>query len=126
MHFPKELEWLLSDSVHKAFFANDQICKSLRWSLIRDVEITVTKHSIRRSGIPRKKQAAVIVLLYEQGGELRVLLTTRSKLLRAHPGQTALPGGKTDETDVDLVYTAVRFPHIPLSVPVFSPTNCIA
>ena len=49
----------------------------------------------------------MLVLLYEKGGELRVLLTTRSKLLRAHPGQTALPGGKADETDADLVYTAV-------------------
>ncbi|KAH0833166.1 hypothetical protein J3R83DRAFT_12193 [Lanmaoa asiatica] len=61
-----------------------------------------------KSGIPRKKLAAVLVLLYEKGGELRVLLTTRSKLLRAHPGQTALPGGKADETDTDLVYTAFR------------------
>jgi peroxisomal coenzyme A diphosphatase NUDT7 len=51
--------------------------------------------------------AAVLVLLYEQAGELRVLLTTRSKLLRAHPGQTALPGGKVEENDVDFVETAV-------------------
>ncbi|KAI9573995.1 hypothetical protein HD554DRAFT_2012754, partial [Boletus coccyginus] len=35
--------------------------------------------------------AAVLVLLYEKEGEPRVLLTTRSKLLRTHPGQTALP-----------------------------------
>jgi peroxisomal coenzyme A diphosphatase NUDT7 len=51
--------------------------------------------------------AAVLVLLYEQAGVLRVLLTTRSKLLRAHPGQTALPGGKVDEKDRDFVETAV-------------------
>jgi 8-oxo-dGTP pyrophosphatase MutT (NUDIX family) len=49
----------------------------------------------------------VLVLLYEQAGELRVLLTTRSKSLRAHPGQTALPGGKADEGDESLVWTAV-------------------
>ncbi|KAN0093120.1 NUDIX hydrolase domain-like protein [Tylopilus felleus] len=63
------------------------------------------------SGISRKKLGAVLVLLYEKGGELRVLLTTRSKLLRAHPGQTALPGGKADETDSDLVHTAYREAH---------------
>jgi coenzyme A diphosphatase NUDT7 len=48
-----------------------------------------------------------MVLLYERAGELRVLLTTRSKALRSHPGQTALPGGKVDETDGDFVQTAV-------------------
>ncbi|KAG2146062.1 NUDIX hydrolase domain-like protein, partial [Suillus bovinus] len=57
---------------------------------------------------PTSKLAAVLVLLYEQAGELRVLLTTRSKSLRAHPGQTALPGGKADEGDGSLVWTALR------------------
>ncbi|KAG0692068.1 hypothetical protein DFH29DRAFT_1009454 [Suillus ampliporus] len=57
---------------------------------------------------PTCKLAAVLVLLYEQAGELRVLLTTRSKSLRAHPGQTALPGGKADEGDESLVWTALR------------------
>jgi len=73
------------------------------------------------SGISRKKLAAVLVLLYENGGELRVLLTTRSKLLRAHPGQTALPGGKADETDADLVYTAFREAHEEVGLPLNSP-----
>ncbi|KAG1740396.1 NUDIX hydrolase domain-like protein, partial [Suillus occidentalis] len=57
---------------------------------------------------PTSKLAAVLVLLYEQAGELRVLLTTRSKSLRAHPGQTALPGGKADKGDESLVWTALR------------------
>ncbi|KAG2030434.1 NUDIX hydrolase domain-like protein [Suillus americanus] len=57
---------------------------------------------------PTSKLAAVLVLLYEQAGGLRVLLTTRSKSLRAHPGQTALPGGKADEGDESLVWTALR------------------
>lgn len=52
--------------------------------------------------------AAVLVLLYEKSDELRVLLTTRAKTLRAHPGETALPGGKVDESDVDAIATAVR------------------
>ncbi|EED79104.1 predicted protein, partial [Postia placenta Mad-698-R] len=52
--------------------------------------------------------AAVLVLLYEKSDELRVLLTTRAKTLRAHPGETALPGGKVDESDVDTIATARR------------------
>jgi hypothetical protein len=61
-----------------------------------------------RSWHSDSKLAAVLVLLYEHAGELRVLLTTRSKALRSHPGQTALPGGKVDQADRDFVQTAVR------------------
>jgi coenzyme A diphosphatase NUDT7 len=56
------------------------------------------------------KVAAVLVLLYEVEGQLRVLLTTRSKHLRTHAGQTALPGGKKDPSDIDLTMTAVCLP----------------
>jgi len=47
-----------------------------------------------------------------------VLLTTRSKNLRSHPGQTALPGGKYDETDESLVTTAYReaFEEVALNI----------
>jgi len=54
------------------------------------------------------RRAAVLILLFEREGSLRVLLTTRSKNLRSHPGQTALPGGKYDEADESLVATAYR------------------
>ncbi|GJJ08550.1 hypothetical protein Clacol_002768 [Clathrus columnatus] len=64
--------------------------------------------SLYPSQYPATKRAAVLVVLYEKDGLLRVLLTTRSKSLRAHPYQTALPGGKFDNTDTDLVATALR------------------
>ncbi|KAI0774998.1 NUDIX hydrolase domain-like protein [Trametes elegans] len=60
------------------------------------------------SGYPLAKLAAVLVLLFEKAGQLRVLLTTRSKSLRAHPGQVALPGGKVDASDADVFETAYR------------------
>ena len=63
--------------------------------------------TLSRSGYPSNKFAAVLVLLYEKAGEFLVLLTTRSKSLRAHPGQVALPGGKVDSTDANVVETAV-------------------
>jgi hypothetical protein len=67
--------------------------------------------------LSRHVLAAVLVLLYERGG-LRVLLTTRSKELRSHPGQTALPGGKVDQGDAGVVDTAVRpFPSPTLPFP---------
>ncbi|KAG9051605.1 hypothetical protein FS837_004115 [Tulasnella sp. UAMH 9824] len=73
------------------------------------------EHSIaslpdKYASYPRPRFAAVLVLLYYKpdGGGLRVLLTTRSKELRSHPGQAALPGGKSDEEDETPVRTAFR------------------
>ena len=54
-----------------------------------------------------RKLAAVLVLLYERDGQIRVLLTTRSKQLRSHPGQTALPGGRSEQDDGSPFITAV-------------------
>ncbi|EUC57191.1 NUDIX domain protein, partial [Rhizoctonia solani AG-3 Rhs1AP] len=40
-----------------------------------------------------------------------LLLTTRSKSLRSHPGQVALPGGRCDPGDGSMVNTAIREAH---------------
>jgi 8-oxo-dGTP pyrophosphatase MutT (NUDIX family) len=40
--------------------------------------------------------AAVLVALYDEGGEARTVLTRRSAALRAHRGEVALPGGRID------------------------------
>jgi len=68
---------------------------------------------------PANKRAAVLVLLFElnKDGHLRVLLTTRSKSLRSHPGQTALPGGKVDASDESVIATALREANEEVSLP---------
>ncbi len=38
--------------------------------------------------------ASVLVALFDEGGEARVVLTRRSRTLRAHRGEVALPGGR--------------------------------
>ncbi|CAL1715944.1 unnamed protein product [Somion occarium] len=73
------------------------------------------------SGRPSSRLAAVLVLLYEESGKLRVLLTTRSKSLRSHPGQTALPGGKVDDVDVDVIQAAYREANEEVGLPLDSP-----
>ncbi|KAK7454508.1 hypothetical protein VKT23_011262 [Stygiomarasmius scandens] len=67
------------------------------------------------------RSAAVLVLLFEKAGQLRVLLTTRSKHLRTHPGQTALPGGRKDATDKDFIETAFREANEEVALPRHSP-----
>ncbi|KAJ7109615.1 NUDIX hydrolase domain-like protein [Mycena crocata] len=73
------------------------------------------------TAFPKARLAAVLVLLYEEVGELRVLLTTRSKAMRTHAGQTAFPGGRADESDIDLVQTAYREAHEEVGLPLDSP-----
>lgn len=53
-------------------------------------------------------QSAVLVLLYHDKEELKLLLTLRSKNLKKHGGQISFPGGKCDKTDRDIIHTAYR------------------
>lgn len=70
---------------------------------------------------PKKRLAAVLVLLYERNSRIQVLLTTRSKKLRSHPGQTALPGGKCDADDENVLCTALREAHEEVGLPLNCP-----
>ncbi len=45
---------------------------------------------------PGARPSAVLVALFEQAGEARVVLTRRSLALRAHRGEVALPGGRSE------------------------------
>ena len=54
------------------------------------------------------RPAAVLVPLYVDDGEWRVLLTQRTDLVEHHKGQVAFPGGRVDADDADRVQTALR------------------
>lgn len=68
----------------------------------------------RRVGVGARREAAVLVLFADDpagpdgpdGPDL--LLTERASDLRDHAGQAAFPGGGVDDTDADLVATALR------------------
>eukprot|EP00955_Chlamydomonas_euryale_P072941 361570-Chlamydomonas_euryale.AAC.11 len=62
------------------------------------------------------RRAAVLVPLFECGGEVRVVLTQRSHRLSTHQGEVCLPGGKRDEADADDVATALREAHEELAL----------
>ncbi|SLN33650.1 CoA pyrophosphatase [Pseudooctadecabacter jejudonensis] len=51
------------------------------------------------------KQAGVLMAVTH---DAQVILTKRSAHLKNHPGQIAFPGGRMDDTDTDLVQTALR------------------
>jgi 8-oxo-dGTP pyrophosphatase MutT (NUDIX family) len=56
-------------------------------------------------------QAAVLVPLYLDGGELHAVFTKRREDLRRHPGEISFPGGRYDEGAADLIATALREAH---------------
>lgn len=51
---------------------------------------------------------AVMIALYPDGGDMRVILTVRSQELANHRGEVSLPGGGIDPEDIDLIGTALR------------------
>jgi len=60
-------------------------------------------------GLPETgRTSAVLIPLYLDDGEPTVLLTRRSPRMRNHTHEVSFPGGRHDDTDVDLIDTALR------------------
>lgn len=54
------------------------------------------------------KESAVCILLYQKEGTIYFPLIQRVEYKGVHSGQIALPGGKKDEEDADIIQTALR------------------
>jgi 8-oxo-dGTP pyrophosphatase MutT (NUDIX family) len=59
----------------------------------------------------RGSTAAVLVALHGDNSDPQVILTQRAFHLNNHAGEVAFPGGMWDETDTDLLQTALREAH---------------
>lgn len=69
--------------------------------------------------------AGVLALLHvNASGSLSITLTTRSLTLRSHPGDTALPGGRFDESDRSVEETALREANEEVGLPL-SPSSSL-
>jgi 8-oxo-dGTP pyrophosphatase MutT (NUDIX family) len=55
--------------------------------------------------------AAVLIPVIERAGSLSVLLTQRSAELKHHAAQVSFPGGRMEESDDDILATALRETH---------------
>jgi len=62
-------------------------------------------------------KASVLVALTDHSFDPEVILTQRSARLSTHSGEVAFPGGKHDETDPDLRFTALREAHEEVGLP---------
>ncbi|MDQ2996118.1 MAG: CoA pyrophosphatase [Chloroflexota bacterium] len=84
--------------------------------LVRDLAGNLARQLDPPAGvIPR--QAAVLLLLYPDAGDLRLPLTVRSDRLPSHRGEVSLPGGAIDPDDDGPISAALREAHEELGVP---------
>lgn len=68
--------------------------RSLTW--IHEVRRRLESPPARRLPADESRQAAVLVPLFVQEGDLHLLLTQRSEALPSHKGQIAFPGGAVE------------------------------
>jgi len=54
------------------------------------------------------KTSSVLVLFFEMAGELQLILTQRNEYKGKHSGQISFPGGKKEDTDKSIEFTALR------------------
>ena len=71
-------------------------------------ELLLTPEAAAAMDAPGKTDAAVLIALYQRGGELMTVFTERRHDLNKHAGEISFPGGRQDEPDEDLRTTALR------------------
>jgi len=82
----------------------------------RHVEVIRRKLSIvtpaPREALANKSNAAAVLMpLFERGGELHIVYIRRSDHVASHRGQVAFPGGRVDPADATLLDAALREAH---------------
>ena len=79
-------------------------------TLLETLVANVQQYTARTIDQPTLAQAAVLVAITDEA-EPHLVLTRRADHLNTHSGEVAFAGGKQDETDPDLVFTALREAH---------------
>jgi len=69
------------------------------------------EHSVEKIFSSRQPALAAVLIPLVMREELMVLLTQRTTNLSTHSGQIAFPGGRTDDSDIDAIDTALREAH---------------
>ncbi len=61
--------------------------------------------------------SAILILLREQNQQTEMVLTRRAFHLNNHPGQICFAGGRYEDSDKDLIQTAIREAHEEIGLP---------
>jgi 8-oxo-dGTP pyrophosphatase MutT (NUDIX family) len=79
-------------------------------TLLKQLINSVQQHQARTIDQPSLAQAGVLIAITDEA-EPHLILTRRADHLNTHSGEVAFAGGKRDETDPDIVFTALREAH---------------
>jgi 8-oxo-dGTP pyrophosphatase MutT (NUDIX family) len=71
-------------------------------------ELLLTPQEAAELDAPGTKDAAVLVPLYIRGDRLHAVFTKRREDMNRHAGEISFPGGRQDEPEEDLRFTALR------------------
>ncbi len=82
------------------------------------VMATQVHEQARRQPPQNSRKAGVLMLLYPHAGHWWIPLILRPNYPGIHSGQMALPGGKVEDVDADIVATALRETHEEIGVQV--------
>lgn len=79
-------------------------------TLLNQLIGSMNQYQARVIDQPTLPQAGVLVAITDEE-DPHLVLTQRARHLNAHSGEVAFAGGKRDETDPDIIYTALREAH---------------
>ncbi len=85
-------------------------------TLLNQLIGSINQHQARIIDQPTLPQAGVLVAITNET-DPQLVLTQRARHLSSHSGEVAFAGGKRDETDPDIVYTALREAHEEINLP---------
>jgi len=86
---------------------SSEVIATLRQRL-EPVECADALSDILEGQHPQARKAAVLLVLFDQDGEMQLVFIRRASTLRAHSGEIAFPGGAVDVGDSSPVMTALR------------------
>ena len=75
---------------------------------IEKLTLQLRSHLPRRLEVEHSGRAAVLIPILERSDELCFLLTQRTHKVETHKGQISFPGGIQEDSDRDLLETALR------------------
>jgi 8-oxo-dGTP pyrophosphatase MutT (NUDIX family) len=79
-------------------------------SLLQKLIFSIDQYQARTIHQPDLAQAGVLVAITDEV-DPHLVLTRRAQHLNSHSGEVAFAGGKRDESDPDIVFTALREAH---------------
>lgn len=79
-------------------------------TLLQELISSIDQYDARKIHQPKLAQAGVLVAITNELNP-HLVLTRRARHLNSHSGEVAFAGGKRDDTDPDIVFTALREAH---------------